>query len=109
VVDILSDGRLDLGIGAGYRIPEFDLFDHRSPSGTQEPMPPPAAYASCGDPRGSSQAQFRNGFRYGLDIRARKVRDARASLASACCRQTPSCGAHIRKGLAEAGTPRESA
>jgi alkanesulfonate monooxygenase SsuD/methylene tetrahydromethanopterin reductase-like flavin-dependent oxidoreductase (luciferase family) len=27
VVDILSDGRLDLGIGAGYRIPEFDLFD----------------------------------------------------------------------------------
>jgi len=30
VVDILSDGRLDLGIGAGYRLPEFDLYgaDH---------------------------------------------------------------------------------
>src|SRR5262249_9126656 len=26
VVDILSDGRLDLGIGAGYRVPEFKLF-----------------------------------------------------------------------------------
>lgn len=26
VVDTLSDGRLDLGIGAGYRIPEFELF-----------------------------------------------------------------------------------
>jgi alkanesulfonate monooxygenase SsuD/methylene tetrahydromethanopterin reductase-like flavin-dependent oxidoreductase (luciferase family) len=26
VVDILSGGRLDLGIGAGYRVPEFELF-----------------------------------------------------------------------------------
>lgn len=26
VVDILSGGRLDLGIGAGYRIPEYDLY-----------------------------------------------------------------------------------
>jgi alkanesulfonate monooxygenase SsuD/methylene tetrahydromethanopterin reductase-like flavin-dependent oxidoreductase (luciferase family) len=27
VVDILSDGRLDLGIGAGYRVPEYELYD----------------------------------------------------------------------------------
>jgi alkanesulfonate monooxygenase SsuD/methylene tetrahydromethanopterin reductase-like flavin-dependent oxidoreductase (luciferase family) len=26
IVDILSDGRLELGLGAGYRQPEFDLF-----------------------------------------------------------------------------------
>lgn len=26
VVDILSDGRLELGVGAGYRVPEFELF-----------------------------------------------------------------------------------
>ena len=26
IVDIVSDGRLDLGLGAGYRIPEFELF-----------------------------------------------------------------------------------
>jgi alkanesulfonate monooxygenase SsuD/methylene tetrahydromethanopterin reductase-like flavin-dependent oxidoreductase (luciferase family) len=27
VVDILSSGRLDLGLGAGYRIPEYELYD----------------------------------------------------------------------------------
>lgn len=27
IVDVISDGRLDLGIGAGYRVPEFELFD----------------------------------------------------------------------------------
>jgi alkanesulfonate monooxygenase SsuD/methylene tetrahydromethanopterin reductase-like flavin-dependent oxidoreductase (luciferase family) len=27
IVDILSDGRLDLGLGAGYRHPEFELFE----------------------------------------------------------------------------------
>jgi alkanesulfonate monooxygenase SsuD/methylene tetrahydromethanopterin reductase-like flavin-dependent oxidoreductase (luciferase family) len=27
VVDILSGGRLDLGVGTGYRIPEFELFE----------------------------------------------------------------------------------
>jgi alkanesulfonate monooxygenase SsuD/methylene tetrahydromethanopterin reductase-like flavin-dependent oxidoreductase (luciferase family) len=26
VVDILSNGRVDLGLGAGYRVPEFELF-----------------------------------------------------------------------------------
>jgi alkanesulfonate monooxygenase SsuD/methylene tetrahydromethanopterin reductase-like flavin-dependent oxidoreductase (luciferase family) len=26
IVDILSDGRLDLGLGAGYRVPEFELY-----------------------------------------------------------------------------------
>ncbi|HEX6659766.1 MAG TPA: LLM class flavin-dependent oxidoreductase [Ilumatobacter sp.] len=26
IVDIVSGGRVDLGIGAGYRVPEFDLF-----------------------------------------------------------------------------------
>jgi alkanesulfonate monooxygenase SsuD/methylene tetrahydromethanopterin reductase-like flavin-dependent oxidoreductase (luciferase family) len=27
LVDLISDGRLDLGIGAGYRVPEYELFD----------------------------------------------------------------------------------
>lgn len=27
IVDIVSDGRLELGVGAGYRIPEYEAFD----------------------------------------------------------------------------------
>jgi alkanesulfonate monooxygenase SsuD/methylene tetrahydromethanopterin reductase-like flavin-dependent oxidoreductase (luciferase family) len=27
IVDIIAGGRFDLGLGAGYRVPEFDLFD----------------------------------------------------------------------------------
>ena len=26
LVDVISDGRLDLGVGSGYRVPEFDAF-----------------------------------------------------------------------------------
>jgi alkanesulfonate monooxygenase SsuD/methylene tetrahydromethanopterin reductase-like flavin-dependent oxidoreductase (luciferase family) len=40
VVDILSDGRLDLGIGAGYRLPEFELYgaDFRTRYGATDGM-----------------------------------------------------------------------
>ncbi len=75
VVDIISGGRLDLGIGAGYRVPEFDLFgadlarryavtDSRAvellalfrtvtPSPVQEPIP---VWLGYGGPRGAVRA-----------------------------------------------------
>ncbi len=30
VVDLVSNGRVELGLGAGYRVPEFELFGRRS-------------------------------------------------------------------------------
>jgi len=49
VVDLLSGGRLDLGLGAGYRVPEFDGPRHarsRRPALRPRGWPGPALLAS---------------------------------------------------------------
>ena len=72
VVDIISGGRLELGLGAGYRMPEFELFGTDFTTRYRPWISRSASYAACGATAASLRRQHSKGCRSGWATRGRR-------------------------------------
>ena len=84
VVDIISGGRLDLGLGAGYRPPEFELFGTDFAARYRRWTSRSANCADYGSTTASPRPQYNASCPSGSATRARKAPAGRAGWARAC-------------------------
>ena len=84
VADIISGGRLDLGLGAGYRMPEFQLFGADLAERYRVLDNQVGELRGSGAPAGSPPRQSRTGCRSGWATRGRKAPGGPAGWARAC-------------------------
>lgn len=86
IVDLVSGGRLELGIGTGYRLPEYELFDRADAlgPGSRRPTRVRARSADCGTPGRSRRRRSRSGRGSGSATRARRARGGPGCWASRC-------------------------
>ena len=104
MVDLVSNGRLDLGIGAGYRVPEYELYGvslerrHAQTDGRAQQL------RRLWAPGGVTHCRCRNAPRSGWATRARTAHARRPARRVTAQRRRGAVGALPgRAGLVEAG------
>ena len=106
VVDIISGGRLELGLGAGYRVPEFELFGTDFTARYRSWISRSASCAGCGATAASPRRPCRSGCRSGWATRGRRAPGGRDGWARGCSPWPPVPGRTTGTAWPRAATTR---
>ena len=106
MVDLVSNGRLDLGLGAGYRVPGTPCSARAWNAATARPTLVHARYDGYGAPVGSRPDLSSPGRRSGWVIKDRKGRGGPAFSVRACSARMAGSGSRTATGWPRVATSR---